>query len=95
MLLAAERNKYTEAECDNVTSESDLTRISCISGTKVNPLRALFLSTGLNGSRSGVEAPDPGSVCLHTGSDVTLLAPFTDKTKTDDSRHPDKAITGE
>lgn len=43
---------------------SDLTRISCMSGTNVYPLRALFLSTGLNGSRSGVEAPEVGSVSL-------------------------------
>lgn len=36
-----------------------------MSGTNVHPLRALFLSTGLYGSRSGVEAPELGSVCLH------------------------------
>jgi len=44
-----------------------LTRISWMSGTKVHPRRAFFLSTGLKGSRSGVEAPEPSSVCLqHT-----------------------------
>lgn len=43
---------------------SDLTRISCMSGTNVYPLKAFFLSTGLNGSRSGVEAPEVGSVSL-------------------------------
>lgn len=43
---------------------SDLTRISCMSGTNVYPLRARFLSTGLNGSKSGVEAPEVGSVSL-------------------------------
>lgn len=37
-----------------------------MSGTNVYPLRALFLSTGLNGSRSGVEAPEVGSVSLET-----------------------------
>lgn len=37
-----------------------------MSGTNVHPLRAFFLSTGLNGSRSGVEAPEVGSVSLQT-----------------------------
>lgn len=35
-----------------------------MSGTNVYPLRAFFLSTGLNGSRSGVDAPEVGSVSL-------------------------------